>query len=310
VEALLGNVAEMLLATVEQQQAINGEDHEEAPCPAIVGMLIYGKEEYAKVLMGGDTHTRDQTRAAFEGIQWIADRRKTKADSEERSLQEKLTRILRGLKEMILLDGDAEEWKRRVWSFGEAMKDFIWFVETVDIGVDVGNYPRVMYQGSLEPGRHKPRQAKENTGNQEVEEEGARGGTRATGTQPTRRQEGRTGDGHTADDGTRQRLRQFPEAPRTRRPNPDDRAYGGWDMIDHLTVDQCANMPPRIHTVEVIPNSLQVEWTEAWNAVHRMRHAARTYEENEMALKWILWLPQGLLHAPQRARREEWGEAM
>jgi hypothetical protein len=28
--------------------------------------------------------------------------------------------------------------------------------------------------------------------------------------------------------------------------------------------------------------------------------AARTDEENERALKWILWLPQGLLHAPQR----------
>jgi len=45
---------------------------------------------------------------------------------------------------MILVDGDAEEWKRRAWSFGEAMKDLIWFMEIVDIGLDVGNYPRVM----------------------------------------------------------------------------------------------------------------------------------------------------------------------
>jgi len=49
----------------------------------------------------------------FQGIQWIADRRKTKADTEERKLQEKLTRVFKGLKEMILTDGDAEEWKRR-----------------------------------------------------------------------------------------------------------------------------------------------------------------------------------------------------
>ena len=34
--------------------------------------------------------------------------------------------------------------------------------------------------------------------------------------------------------------------------------------------------------------------------VHRMRQAARTDEENKRALKWIPWLPQGLLHAPQR----------
>jgi hypothetical protein len=88
VEAVMGNVEELQLATTEQQQAIAGQDHEEAPCPAIVGMLIYGQEEYAKVLMGGDAHTREQTRAAFEGIQWIEDMRKTKAESEERSLHE------------------------------------------------------------------------------------------------------------------------------------------------------------------------------------------------------------------------------
>ena len=84
----MGNVEELLMATVEQQQAIAGQDHEEAPCPAIVGMLMYGQEEYAKVMMGGDAHTREQSRAAFESIQWIADKRKTKAESEERSLHE------------------------------------------------------------------------------------------------------------------------------------------------------------------------------------------------------------------------------
>jgi len=158
IEALLGNAEELLLATAEQQWAIVGQEHEETPCPAIVGMLIFGQEEYAKVLMGGDAHTREQTRAAFEGIQWITDRRKTKPETEERALQKKLTRILRVLEELILVDGDAEEWKRRAWSFGEAMKDFIWFLETVDTGVDIGNYPRTLYHGSLEPGRHKPRQ--------------------------------------------------------------------------------------------------------------------------------------------------------
>jgi len=86
IEALMGNVEELLLATAEQQRAIAGQDHEEAPCPAIVGMLIVGHEEFAKILMGGDAHTREQSRAAFEGIQWIADRRKTKAETEERAL--------------------------------------------------------------------------------------------------------------------------------------------------------------------------------------------------------------------------------
>jgi hypothetical protein len=77
-------------------------------------------------------------------------------------------------------------------------------------------------------------------------------------------------------------------------------AYGGWGVIDHLTVDQFANRPPGVHTMEVIPNSLQEEWTHAWNDAHRLRQAAMTEEESERALKWILWLPQGLLPTPQR----------
>ena len=38
---------------MEIHQAHEGRDHEEAPCPGIVGMLIHGQEEYAKFLMGG-----------------------------------------------------------------------------------------------------------------------------------------------------------------------------------------------------------------------------------------------------------------
>ncbi len=124
-EALLGNIEELLVATLDIQQGMIGQDHQEAPCPAIVGILIQGQDEYAKVMAGGGVHTREQAGATFDIIQWIADMRKTKAETEERALQEKLTRVFRELKEMILLDGDSEEWKRRAWGFGEAMKDLV-----------------------------------------------------------------------------------------------------------------------------------------------------------------------------------------
>jgi len=66
------------------------------------------------------------------------------------------------------------------------MKDFIWFLETVDTGVDIGNYPRALYQGSLEPGRHRPRQQQEQATDQagEGDEMGNEAGT--AGTQPPR----------------------------------------------------------------------------------------------------------------------------
>jgi hypothetical protein len=266
-------------------------------------MLIHGQEEYAKVLVGGKVHTREPSRATFNKIQWIADRRKMKADTEERALQEKPIKVFRGMKEMILRDGDVEEWKRRAWSFGEAMKDLIWFLETVDTGKDIGNYPRTLYQGSLEPRRHMPEQELQNDAGRAREEidVGEVAGERvAPGLHGHDRQEGGTRDEQQQRATINQGRRQFSEMPRTRRPNTDDMAYGGWDVIDHLTVDQCANRPPGVHTVEVIPNSMQAEWTEAWNTAHMLRQATMTEEENERALKWIPWLPQGLLHAPQR----------
>jgi hypothetical protein len=65
-----------------------------------------------------------------------------------------------------------------------------------------------------------------------------------------------------------------------------------------------------LQTIEYIPNSLQEEWTEAWNAVHMLRQAAVSEEEKERAMKSILWLPQGLLHAPQIKGRKQWKHAV
>ena len=71
-------------------------------------------------------------------------------------------------------------------------------------------------------------------------------------------------------------------------------------MLDAIIVEQCAIRPPGMQTIEFIPNSLREEWTEAWNSVHRLWQAAITVEEKERAMKWIVGLPQGPLHPPQR----------
>jgi hypothetical protein len=43
-----------------------------------------------------------------------------------------------------------------------------------------------------------------------------------------------------------------------------------------------------MQTTEFIPNSLQEEWTEAWNTARELRKSAITTEEKDMALKLIL----------------------
>ena len=55
------------------------------------------------------------------------------------------------------------------------MEDLIWFMETVDMGVDIGNFPGALYQGSLEARRHRPEHERRNeTGNTEQEKEEGR----------------------------------------------------------------------------------------------------------------------------------------
>jgi hypothetical protein len=54
--------------------------------------------------------------------------------------------------------------------------------------------------------------------------------------------------------------------------------------------------------VEYVPISLQEKWTEAWNVANQLRRSATSEKDKERALKWLLMLPHGLLHAPTRGR--------
>ena len=64
----------------------------------------------------------------------------------------------------------------------------------------------------------------------------------------------------------------------------------GWDAFGKLTVTQCARMPMGMHTVEFIPNTLQEEWTYAWNVAHEIKRIATTEIDKDRELKWILWV--------------------
>ena len=98
---------------------------------------------------------------------------------------------------MILKDGDAEKWKKRAWRFEEAMKDLIWFMETVDTGVDIENFPRTLYQWSLELRRHMQERDQQNDAGrtQEGNDAGEEAWEReATGPHGQERHEGGTRD--------------------------------------------------------------------------------------------------------------------
>jgi hypothetical protein len=98
------------------------------PCPAIANLVTDMQEVMARALIEERLITKKQARAAFNALQWMTHRRKTTANTEERGLQEKVTRIFRGLKVVIMVEGDAEEWRKRAWDLGAAIQDLVWFL--------------------------------------------------------------------------------------------------------------------------------------------------------------------------------------
>ena len=148
--------------------------------------------------------------------------------------------------------------------------------------------------------QHQPHKEDQRTRGQERHEERSRSRNR----QPRHEERGNEAMEETVEPEGNGERRQYPESPRPRRRNPDAPEEGGWDVIDNLTVDQCARMPVGMQTVEVVPNSLKDEWTKAWNDVHMMRDGAETDEIRDRALKLILWIPHGLLHASSRGGKK------
>jgi hypothetical protein len=64
----------------------NEEERDNVACPAIVKLVINKEELFVKALLGRGVSTWDQTKLAYIRLQWLRDRRKTKAKTEERSV--------------------------------------------------------------------------------------------------------------------------------------------------------------------------------------------------------------------------------
>jgi len=90
------------------------------------------------------------------------------------------------------------------------MKNLIWFLATVDTGVDIASFPRTLYQGSLEPRRHRSEQEQPNVGGRAHEGDEDGEGDRdweTTKATDQERQKGRTRDEPTPRDVESQRRR-------------------------------------------------------------------------------------------------------
>ena len=82
-------------------EEVPGERNEEewgnVVCPAIVQLMVNKQELFVRALLGKGINLWDQTKLAFIRQQWLMDRRKTKAETEERSVQDYAIRVYKDL---------------------------------------------------------------------------------------------------------------------------------------------------------------------------------------------------------------------
>jgi hypothetical protein len=128
----------------EVPEELNDEERDDTACPAIVRLAVNKEKIFARALLG-NVHTWDQTKLFFIEDQRLEDKRKTKAETEERLVHECAIRVFKGLNCMAARKSTDEDWRNWGRSFGEAMGDLLRIMEAVETGVDVENYPRAMF---------------------------------------------------------------------------------------------------------------------------------------------------------------------
>jgi len=150
-EGLLGQLETALVTGMEE---VPGERNEKecdnVACPAIVQLVVNKHELFVRALLGKGISSWDQTKLAFIRLQWLMDRGKTKAEAEERSVQYCAIRVFKNLQHMTDKAGPKEEWTARGIEFGEAMGELLRILEGVKTGVEADDFPRAMYQASIE----------------------------------------------------------------------------------------------------------------------------------------------------------------
>jgi hypothetical protein len=94
-------------------------------CPAVVQPVVNKQELFVRALLGNGISSWDHTKLSFIRLHWLMDRRKTKAETEERSVQDCAIRVYKNLQHMTDKAGPEEDWTTRGIELGEAMGELM-----------------------------------------------------------------------------------------------------------------------------------------------------------------------------------------
>ena len=79
-------------------------------------------------------------------MQWAWDKRKTKPDTEERSIHEAVIMVVDIISAALMGMIQEEKWEEEAKKFGTYVRTVCDMMYALDCGVDVEDYPRVMYE--------------------------------------------------------------------------------------------------------------------------------------------------------------------
>jgi len=85
---------ELMLLTCMDEVADEAQEEEwsDVECPALVRLFVNKRGEFARWIL--DAANREEAVGRMKGMQWAWDKRKTKPDSEERSIQEAVKLVM------------------------------------------------------------------------------------------------------------------------------------------------------------------------------------------------------------------------
>ena len=93
-----------------------------------------------------DATNREEAVGVMQGMQWAWDKRRTKPDTEERSIHEAVKLVVDSVNASLMDKNREAEWAEEAKNFGKNVRTVCDMMDALDCGVDVEDYPRVMHE--------------------------------------------------------------------------------------------------------------------------------------------------------------------
>ena len=143
-ERLLGQLELAILGGMEDvTYTMTENEWRTMDCPAMVRLFVNKQKVFARSVLEAASH--EEAVGSLMNLQWAWDRRKTKLDTEERSLQEAGQMVFNAIQNALGDRMDDRGWTQAAKEFGEAFKPLCELLDALETEVNVENYPRVMY---------------------------------------------------------------------------------------------------------------------------------------------------------------------